>query len=263
MSDSETFEFGPYRLAVGFLATVPLFAAYELGLLDSASRNTAELLAGRVFELFGPHATLARVLTLLFFAALALVYALGDRDEDDDSLAHVCARQLGEGMLAALVLGPLLVLALSFFDVSVEALTPDGAHGGPAPPLGLSARVVGGAAWEELLFRLGVYGVLFLITVRLAHFFGLGVRNASPAGDLVALLGSSVIFAAFHLDVVTRLFGVGGEDFDQGLFLWRLLAGLSLGALFRWRGLAVAAWAHGLFNGALLLGAGPGVFAAA
>ena len=69
-----------------------------------------------------------------------------------------------------------------------------------------------------------------------------------------------MIFAAFHLDVVTRLLGVGGEDFDRGLFLWRLLAGLSLAALFRWRGLAVAAWAHGLFNGALLLGAGPGVF---
>ena len=33
-----------------------------------------------------------------------------------------------------------------------------------------------------------------------------------------------------------------------------------LGLLFRWRGVGVTAWTHGLFNLALLLGAGPDVF---
>ena len=41
---------------------------------------------------------------------------------------------------------------------------------------------------------------------------------------------------------------------------WRLLAGILLAGLFRWRGLGVCAWAHGLFNLGLVLGAGPGVF---
>ena len=37
------------------------------------------------------------------------------------------------------------------------------------------------------------------------------------------------------------------------------LAGILLGLLFRWRGPGVAAWSHGLFNLALLLGIDPDV----
>lgn len=264
--DREELEFGPYRLATAFLAMLPLFVAYELGVGGGGPRNSAELFAGRLFELFGAHAALVRWIALGAASVLAFAFALAERGVDEDSFARLFARQLGEGLVAALCLGPLLVAALSVFGVSLaELMAPvsSTARGvGAPPPLSLLARIMGGAAWEELVFRLAAYGVLFLATVRLVHFFGAKATDAAPAGDLVAILGSSLLFAAFHLDLLTRLFGDGGEPFDRGIFLWRLLAGLCLAGLFRWRGLAVAAWAHALFNAALLLGVAPDVFSA-
>lgn len=257
----DALEFGPHGLAAAFLASLPLFAAYEWGIAGGAPRNSAELLVGRAFDLLGERADLARRLALLAAALAALAVLLARREEERAPLPRALARQLGEGLLAALCLGPLLVGALSVFHVSLAALGTPGPRPGAPPPLELLARVAGGAAWEELVFRLAAYGIVFLAVVRLAAFFGVAAASAAPAGDLAALLATSVFFAAFHLDLLTRPLGAGGEPFERGVFLWRLLAGLCLAALFRWRGLAVAAWAHGIFNAALLLGAGPGVFA--
>ena len=74
------------------------------------------------------------------------------------------------------------------------------------------------------------------------------------------MLGSATLFAAAHLAAYTAWLGPGGEPYDASVFTWRLLAGILLGLVFRWRGPGVAAWTHGLFNLALLLGAGPDVF---
>ncbi|MFT5463465.1 MAG: membrane protease YdiL (CAAX protease family), partial [Planctomycetota bacterium] len=87
-----------------------------------------------------------------------------------------------------------------------------------------------------------------------------GRGPAHLVADLCAILFSSVAFAAFHLEVFTRWLGVGGEVYDGPTFLWRLLAGVLFAGLYRWRGLGVVAWAHGLFNLAVLLGADPSVF---
>ena len=76
----------------------------------------------------------------------------------------------------------------------------------------------------------------------------------------LSLLGSSLAFAAFHLEACVAWLGVGGDPFEPAIFTYRVLAGMLLGLLFRWRGPGVAAWAHGLFNLGLLLGAGPDVF---
>ena len=67
---------------------------------------------------------------------------------------------------------------------------------------------------------------------------------------------TSLAFAAVHLEVLASHLGPGGEPYDPYVFLWRLLAGILLALLFRWRGPGVAAWCHACFNVALLLGAG-------
>jgi membrane protease YdiL (CAAX protease family) len=126
----------------------------------------------------------------------------------------------------------------------------------PEPARGLAAlgRLVGAAPWEELLFRVGVYGGLFLLVRRSAGFLGLATPLARAGGELAALLASAVLFALFHLEPVQRLLGSPGEPFHRGVFLWRVAAGILLGALFRWRGFGVAAWAHAVFNLGLALG---------
>ena len=75
-----------------------------------------------------------------------------------------------------------------------------------------------------------------------------------------AALGSAAFFAAFHLAPFVGWLGRGGESFDAAVFSYRFLAGLLLALVFRWRGPGVAAWTHGWFNLALLIGAGPDVF---
>ena len=69
-----------------------------------------------------------------------------------------------------------------------------------------------------------------------------------------ALLVSAALFSAFHLELVQQHLGARGEPYHAGLFVWRLSAGIVLAGLFRWKGLAVAAWAHALFNLGLALG---------
>lgn len=245
-------------LSIGLLAAVPLFAGYELALWmhDGAVRNTAELLAGRLFLLAAPYDWVVRWCAL----AAGFVFAVGRLRRREAPIAPAVARQLFEGLAAAVVIGPLLVLLVSFFDLPSGGLRLPMGPPGSMPPLERALRLGCGAVWEELLFRLAGYSLIYLGVARLAGFFGLARHATAVAAELAALLGSSVLFAALHLEVLTRLVGVGGEPFHSVVFLWRLLAGLVLAALFRWRGFGVAAWAHALFNVSLLLGAGPGVF---
>lgn len=248
-------------LAHGLVASVPLFVLYELGLAAGASevgRNSAELLLGKALAGLGDYESLARRLLLVALALLALAKLW----RSGAPVFRDALRQMAEGLFAAIALGPLLVVCMSWLGVGLMELDPGhGGHGGPRVALSLAgaARLVGGAVWEELLFRVGVYGVIYLSLARLTVFFGAPRSAGAVLGELGALLGSALVFAAIHLEAVAEPLGLGGERFDPGVFLWRTLAGISLAGLFRWRGLGVAAWAHGLFNFALALGSGPGV----
>ena len=246
-------------LWLGLVACAPLFLLYELGLAfggPDVGRNGAEVTLGLALSPFGalePHLRRVGVAVLLLWAWTRL-------RRSEESPRRAVGRTFVEGLVAALALGPLLIGLIGFFDAHGIAWDLPAGPSAAAPTLDRAARLVGAAVWEELLFRVAVYGLLYLLVVRTVHFLGLARPLAGWIADLVALLGSSVVFAAFHLALLQRWLGHGGEAFDTAVFLWRLLAGLLLAALFRWRGLGVCAWAHGLFNLALALGAGPGVF---
>lgn len=253
--------FGQPPLAPGFLAALPLFLSYELAFLAGPvdlGRNGAEkvllLALAPVGE--GRPLLLARGLLVLGTALMALRWTvLSGRER----LARRFGRIVLEGALGALVLGPLLLFLLGFFHLrSVQWGIAEGAHG-TAPGLVGALRLLGGAPYEELLFRVLLYGGVFLVARRVAEFLGAASGLALLTGDLAALVLSSVAFAAFHLNAVQALLGRPGDPFLSGVFLWRLLAGLLLAGLFRWRGFGTAAWTHALFNLALALGAGPGV----
>lgn len=261
----ETADAGTARpLALGFLVLSPLILAYELGqfAIDGSSRSSAELLLFYGTIAFGKHAELVRwgILAALFVIAGVTVL------RHVDGLLPKIFRQLVEGVIAAVLLGPLLTLGIRLLGALIEPVAegfPGGAslppHG--APGLGAAARVVGAAAYEELLFRLGLMSVLILL-VRSVSVFLTGHRSRTwiVVAEIVAVIGSGLAFAAFHLETVTGWLGAGGEPWNAAVFTWRALAGMLLAGLFRWRGIGVAAWAHGLFNLALVLGAGPDVF---
>lgn len=245
-------------LALGFAALLPLFASYEAArvAVGGGLRNTSELLVGRIFVFAGEHEAAARIGVLAVATMACFVFARRAGWRITRSLLRIAV----EGLVAAVLLGPLLLLFVRVLGDRVsEVVLPSGLPP-DVPDLARTALLFGSAAWEELCFRLGVYSIAFVLVARAMHLFGASRGLASVAGDGAAIVLSSLVFAAVHLDVVVGSLGAGGEPFHSGLFAWRLFAGLCLAVLYRWRGLGVAGWCHGLFNVGLILGAGPAVF---
>lgn len=244
---------GIHSLSLSLIAMAPMLLAYELSLRPGAPRNLAELWTARGFAPLGEWAWLGRGLLLV----LALGAALLACRRRELELRPALSRVLVEGLVGAVLLGPLLVWLYALLAGGESTTRLAGPVPGELPSLGLVAFHFGSAAWEELFFRVAGYSLIYFLARRVATFFGASARGAAWAGEAVALLGSALVFALFHLEAFTGWLAEGGEPFHRGLFLWRFLAGLFLGALFRWRGPGVCAWSHGLFNAALALGVGP------
>ena len=236
-------------LGAGYLAALPLFLAYELGQGSALERAPAERIVARALAPLDGQLRWVRLGLLLVLAAIAALHCARAGDAEERGLARRLGRQVAEGWLAGLLLGPLLVGLQAWLSSEPLAAAPPAARS-----LAACLRLMGAAPWEELLFRVGVYGALFLAARRIAAFLGLASPLARFAAELAALLGSALLFAWFHLDGAQRLLGGAGEPYHGGLFLWRVSAGILLGALFRWRGLGVAAWAHAVFNLGIALG---------
>jgi len=245
-------------LSLAYLAMLPLFAAYEWAgaVVPGAPRNGAEMVLSLWLRPLGAHAASARRLLLLVGAmvALALVRRAGGR------VRAGVARIVLEGAGFALILGPLLVLLTRLLGAWIEPLEGSWDPTQAQPPeLARAALLFGGSAYEELLFRVGAYSFLYWLTLRFLTALNLSERAGRWFGELTGLSGSAVLFALIHMQPVADLLGPGAPPFDGPLCAWLLLAGLLLGLLFRLRGPGVAAWAHGLFNVALLVGIDPDV----
>jgi hypothetical protein len=245
-------------LTLGFLACLPLFLVYELGLFGAgadAPRNLAQVLLTRVLDLLGERADLARWLAIAALAGAGFVrLRLADA-----AIGRALLFVLLEGLACAIILGPILLALVAALGVDPALLDFSRRPAELSPLLERAARLLGAGAWEELFFRVGIFSLAWLIGSGLGRGLGLEGGALRSASEASAFLLSALAFAAFHLEAFTRWVGVGGEAFDARVFLWRFLAGLALALLFRWRGLGVAAWAHGSFNLALALGVGPGV----
>lgn len=244
--------------ALGFLALVPLVAIYELGVRASGgtSHNLAELVVSLPLVPFGEHVALARALLVVVVAAACAWSCF----HAELGLAPRLFRIALEGLAGAALLAPALLSVLAFAG-GLDALRDVRLPAAPdAPGLAQLAVVAGGAAYEELVFRMGLQGLFYLALSRTIVFFVPFERGARWTAELVAVLLSALVFAAAHLAVFTQVFGPGGEPWHAGIFPWRVLAGILLAVLFRWRGPGVAAWTHAFFNVALAIGAGPEVF---
>lgn len=238
-------------LIAGVVGMAPLLIAYEL--LQHSGANTrcsSELFATAILQPLGDWEGPARsclILILLLFSVFTCL-------REGVPLIPLMGRQVLRGALCSFLLGPILLLMMVLLGHTVSSEASQLAPGGSKVLLDVSS-----AAWEELVFRVGLYGVLFLGARRLALFSGLSERWAPLFGEVVGLLGSSAIFAAAHLELFSGWLGRGGEEFSAAGFTFRFGAGILLGLLFRWRGAGVSAWSHGLFNLCLAVGWTPAV----
>ena len=244
-------------VSFGVLAMLPLLVGYEWALeqavaAESGARSIAEAILSTPLKPLGEEmASTVRRSGLGLLALWALIRSFSRAV----AVVPRLVRTVAEGAVGAIVLGPVLAMTAEVAAPYVGTMM---TGSGPAvPQLQRAAFVMGGAAYEELVFRVLAVALAFIVLRQGAAWFGLGRRFSSLLGAFAATGVSALLFAIFHTEVATAWLGMGGEPFDPALFTWRAASGVLLTIIVFWRGVGVGAWAHAFFNLALLIGVKP------
>jgi hypothetical protein len=209
--------YGHGDVASSLVLIFPLLLAYEVGVLFGGHVNGADIVTRSLFSVAG-----GRGAYLLVHVVIALAFLVWIRRERRWATLSfdVAAPVILEAAIYALTLGALGTLV-------VENLLGLGSIGGSI------VSALGAGVHEELVFRLGLLAALVAL---FRHVVG------SRLGLAVALLGSSLVFAgAHHL-------GAHGETFTAHAFAFRTVAGCVFGAVFWFRSLAHAVYAHVFYD---------------
>jgi membrane protease YdiL (CAAX protease family) len=203
-------------LEASFVLIFPLLLAYEIGVLFAGRLNGADVVTRAVYTITGN-----RTMYLLLYACIALLFLLWiRRDQRYRTLrVEVAAPVILEAAIYALTLGALITLVLD----RLLGLSLNGSS---------VVSALGAGVHEELVFRLGLFAGFVALLEGLERRFAL----------ILALVTSSLLFAAAHH------LGVHGEPFTLHAFAFRALAGAAFGAIFWFRSLAHAVYAHVLYD---------------
>lgn len=204
-----------------FFEGVSLFIAWPVA---SPQRVVAYAMVLRFLELFGHFG--------LWAPALVVVIILITTHAASGERWTVHWSQVGKMYVESIALAvPLLLLNLSAPLSSVK----DGSSGLPTGVLAELALGIGAGIYEELVFRLLLVTLIFLIGVDL---LGLPARMVAVGGIVL----SALVFSAHHHPPL------GIEPFALGRFVFRSLAGLYLAVIFWYRGYGPAAGCHAAYN---------------
>jgi membrane protease YdiL (CAAX protease family) len=215
-------------VSLNLFFTVPLLVLYEIGiqLTGSDLRNAAEIILKNLRLFMGAgaarwfHWFLLVLLTVFFWRALTR----------ERPVVRFFLLMLLESLLLALVLGPILSLFVG--SLFLEYPLTEGRQ------TDLSVRMllsIGAGVYEEFLFRFLLLGGLFFVFIR---FF----KAPKTYGAVLALAISSFLFAVYHH------YGPFGQALTPYLFLFRLGAGIVLGAVFITRGFGVTVYLHVFYD---------------
>ena len=221
------------RLSLSVVFLLPLMAIYHVGIVHSGAsmRNMAETWMTDLLGMAGVSA--AQVLNIVLIGALVIALV---KLEDGPSLHfRFLFLMLIESVVYAFAMFQCLELVTTAIQRSVSSLAAIGPDNWV--PLSLA---VGAGVYEELVFRfLFIGGGLFVLTK-----FAKWNRFVSI---VLLLFLSSVVFSAIHY------VGPFGDEPDTFSFIFRTLAGATLGFIYITRGLGIAAWSHALYNIFVLL----------
>lgn len=219
-------------------ATVPLVLIYGLGLLVASplARSGVDIVSVPILR----HLPVASYIGIQLAIAGVLIFVAAFRREETvgshlrwtfPTIAESAAWGFGTGTIVIAALDEVLVLSAGAGDAAMARI------------VDLAVLSAGAGLHEEFVFRLVLIPLLVLALTRV-----LGVERWAAALGAIAL--SSVIFALAH--------HLAGEPFDTYVFAFRTVAGIFFAALFTWRGFAIAAWSHAIYDLQVLAAANPG-----
>ena len=214
---------------VALALTLPLFLLYQMGVLLVPTASGADLVTAVLLRLVRGNLT-AYLGALLGLAAL-LVLVVVVRGHWKRLSLDLLVPVLLESGIYALTMGTLILFVMARvlgFPLPLAA----------GHALGAAEKIVlslGAGFHEELLFRLALFGGLCAIATKWG-----GLRPLS-AGLASAAISSALFALAHHV-------GPLSDPLRADLFTYRFLAGLFFAGLYRWRGFAVAAYTHAIYD---------------
>lgn len=204
---------------------MPVFVVYHVGLLFLDVRNGADLVTGLVLRLldFDRLAYVGATLAIAAVLAFAAYRLRGEHAVHPRALLPVLAES------AVLAVGMLVLCGWA-----TSHLVPN-ATGDPAlgvlPAIVLSA---GAGFHEEVVFRVGLFGGLRRWAV---------ARDRGPlAAFALAAVASAFVFSLAHY------VGSLGDAFSLVSFVFRVVSGVYLAAVYHLRGFAVAVYTHTVYD---------------
>lgn len=221
----------PRNLLTSLILVFPLFVIYQIGVLFTLPMtNGVDFVTSLLIVTF--HLTLTGYLIFLACVVVGFGLTLALLKRKQSFNGRVFLPVLLESTIYAMTMGSLIVLVMT----RVLGIEPSLAAG--LAEQGLLTRLVmslGAGVYEETVFRLGLLSGAIAVFDKL-----LGMRRW--AAVVVAFLVSSVVFSLVHYLPGTN------EHFAFGSFIFRVLAGIVFGALYKLRGLAVAVYTHALYD---------------
>ncbi len=218
--------------AYNFFLAVVLLGGYE-GLLwlapegSSHSRNLIDLWIQSALRGLLLH----RWVLSLVIVLLGLAYVYGIRRNRERLFGWVFLLMLVESVAWALVIWQFLPLLIRGIGASIAQL------GLSHDTLHSIALCLGAGFYEELFFR------VFLVEGLLWLFTGFRYQKVRAVHIMMGWLVSALIFSGLHFVQ---------EPFSWYAFVYRGVFGLIMSGVYLLRGFAIPAWAHALYDVAVL-----------
>lgn len=227
---------GPSSPLADLCLTLPIFVTYHLGVVFLPVRNGADWVTRELVTLADDHLGAYVALTLGIGAAFVLVLKTLGRSD------RLSLRELGllalEGIVYAAAMRVLAAQVVGRMPLAADLpATPDGFELTGAPAAIVMS--LGAGFYEELAFRVGLYGLGAMLWLRSLPHFGLMRRF------LVRLVWAAVAAAAFS---AWHHVGPLGEPWDARVFVFRWVCGMTFTAIYAFRGFAPAVWTHALYD---------------
>jgi hypothetical protein len=207
--------------------TLPIFVLYHLGVVFLPIRNAADPVTSELKALAKHSLPMYGAFTLAIGVVfVGVLWMLGQR------------RALSGWRFVWIALeGALYAVLMRFagsYVVGSLRLVP-GADGEGV--FGNVVMALGAGFYEEILFRVGIFGVGAILLRKVLGKGGMGFL-ASVGWAIIA----ASVFSGWHY------FGALGDSFELKSFVFRMVCGLVLTAIYAFRGFAPAVWTHAIYD---------------